>query len=712
MTNDHPSVLLVVGQSALANRFEKSRVHSIWRGLCQCVETWRLEVATTSDERFSGKRYVKTTPEALKSEFYTFLVESQAETVILAGDSDLTDDLLGSGLRVISLADGYGTVPECATEIWTRHADQIDPGLIGSRPVEIIPDAFEPATDNVSPTTRGNRIAVIGDPESLTDNSLQKVTRDFSEFAVTPAFSEALAQRGVGPLFVFDTEGETLEEAAACAILGTESNMVPLLTWSMLNGCSIVWPAGHELEDDNLTCIDPLATLKAISDALQVEMPDDEAETGALVARNLETDISLVRAMFHPAVRLYDAICECKGSAPAGCITGQVRLEKGDPDGLLNAWITEMAPNPNYEGARFRGSAALRDDVDLEDVIVDIDAWGWHVASIRVPSDLEVQVAGLISMSTLHDRSKAEVQYWSRMPDTRIQLGKKLYQEEPVLRDDDGPFLYRQTGDFPFNRDSLTVLPPENFGQKFTRFHLFNKRSVSSVLLESLRDSYRGRVGWLIGNGPSVRLEDLDQLAESECLCFGFNRFYLAHEDTKLRPKFTVTGDLQMIEDFGQEVVDSSGGTVFVAHEEAPDLVGDYIWVRQISVSPSLFSTNAADFVTPGGSSVYVALQIGYYLGIRKWYMYGADFTFKFMPPRRGSSAFRTATGDGNHFISNYRSGRAWCPPSIENILPSFYSARLAMEMDGGFIRNATRGGNLHVFERMDFEDALADTIS
>ena len=116
--------------------------------------------------------------------------------------------------------------------------------------------------------------------------------------------------------------------------------------------------------------------------------------------------------------------------------------------------------------------------------------------------------------------------------------------------------------------------------------------------------------------------------------------------------------------------------------------------------------------MTPGGSSVYVALQIGYYLGIRKWYMYGADFSFSFSPPRHGSSAFRSATGDGNHFISNYRSGRAWCPPSIENILPSFYNARLAMEMDGGFIRNATRGGNLHVFDRVDFEVALSETNS
>ena len=162
-----------------------------------------------------------------------------------------------------------------------------------------------------------------------------------------------------------------------------------------------------------------------------------------------------------------------------------------------------------------------------------------------------------------------------------------------------------------------------------------------------------------------------------------------------------------MIEDFGQQIVDESGGTVFVSDEQPPALLGDYVWLRQISVFPSLFSPNAAHAVTPGGSSVYVAMQVGYYLGIRKWYIYGADFSFRFAPPRMGSSAFRTAEGDGNHFIANYRSGRPWCPPAIENILPSFYAARLIFEAEGGFIRNVTRGGDLNVFERMDFDAAL-----
>jgi hypothetical protein len=126
---------------------------------------------------------------------------------------------------------------------------------------------------------------------------------------------------------------------------------------------------------------------------------------------------------------------------------------------------------------------------------------------------------------------------------------------------------------------------------------------------------------------------------------------------------------------------------------------------------PSLFSRDAALFVTPGGSSLYVAMQIAFFLGIRKFYLYGTDFRFTLQKRRGSGDNWRSATGDGNHFIQNYRSNRGWCPPSIENILPSFLAARQLMESEGGFIRNATRGGALEVFDRIGFDEALEDCV-
>ncbi|WP_431283405.1 hypothetical protein ACQW02_00950 [Humitalea sp. 24SJ18S-53] len=228
---------------------------------------------------------------------------------------------------------------------------------------------------------------------------------------------------------------------------------------------------------------------------------------------------------------------------------------------------------------------------------------------------------------------------------------------------------------------------------------------TSSRRLAAMANRHRGETAWLIGNGPGVRVEDLDALEGR--LTFGFNRFHLAHGKTRLRPRYTVTGDPQMITDFGQEIVDESGGTVFVADGIPPALTGDHIWVRQMGISPPLFSTRPDRQVSTGGSSVYVAMQIGYLMGVRQFFLYGADFRFAFTTTD-GADGARAASGDGNHFIDGYRGGRPWHPPDLRDITTAFLTARRVMEIEGGFIRNASRGGLLEIFDRQPFESALA----
>ncbi len=243
-------------------------------------------------------------------------------------------------------------------------------------------------------------------------------------------------------------------------------------------------------------------------------------------------------------------------------------------------------------------------------------------------------------------------------------------------------------------------------GQTLPGPHLWTRTPPpSSQRLTEMSNRHRGETAWLIGNGPSVRIEDLDALDGR--LTFGFNRFHLAHGRTRLRPHYTVTGDPQMIADFGQEIVDESGGAVFVADATPPALKGDHIWVRQMGIFPPLFSLRADRQVSTGGSSVYVALQLGYLMGVRRFFLYGTDLNFTFAPTER-ADGMPAAMGEGNHFIEGYRSGRPWLPPALREIMTAFATARRIMELEGGFIRNASRGGALEIFDRQPFEVALA----
>lgn len=230
----------------------------------------------------------------------------------------------------------------------------------------------------------------------------------------------------------------------------------------------------------------------------------------------------------------------------------------------------------------------------------------------------------------------------------------------------------------------------------------------------SMRDSHRGRRAWFIGNGPSLQTEDLDRIPEDD-LVFAFNRFYLAYDRTRLREDFIVSADMLMIHDFGQEMIDVAAGLpLFCFQDQRPfeELIGDYIWLQPSTASLPIFSMRADRAIAIGGSSVFVALQFAFHLGIRDFVMTGMDFSFSANPHRDPRYPFPVCYDDGNHFIPGYRSARPWCPPTWCDIITGFLNARTSIEQAGGRIVNATRGGRLEIFERVDIDRLLEPSTS
>ena len=62
-------------------------------------------------------------------------------------------------------------------------------------------------------------------------------------------------------------------------------------------------------------------------------------------------------------------------------------------------------------------------------------------------------------------------------------------------------------------------------------------------------------------------------------------------------------------------------------------------------------------------------------------------------------------TVDANHFSSAYvGKGTRWHLPFLERMEVGFQSARIAFEKSDRKVLNATKGGRLEVFERVDYE--------
>ncbi len=91
-----------------------------------------------------------------------------------------------------------------------------------------------------------------------------------------------------------------------------------------------------------------------------------------------------------------------------------------------------------------------------------------------------------------------------------------------------------------------------------------------------------------------------------------------------------------------------------------------------------------------------------FYMGFQEVYNIGKDHSIN-----TNASPGTAITSDGNdtnHFIKGYyKPGMTWDAPHIETEELAYKYARETYEKAGRVIKNATVGGKLEVFERVDF---------
>jgi hypothetical protein len=264
---------------------------------------------------------------------------------------------------------------------------------------------------------------------------------------------------------------------------------------------------------------------------------------------------------------------------------------------------------------------------------------------------------------------------------------------------------------------------------KFESELLFKPRSN----LQELKDIHKGKRCFIVGNGASLTFDDIETLRINKELSFGFNGIYKAFNQTKWRPTYFMTADPAFIKHQLKEalsfdciyIVDAvAASAIFESGEmkeptkkvleymvdrlavnsEGTKLCGEYIVSR--GVYPKF--SNAPDrFVYTGGTIAFDALQFAAYMGFNRVYMLGVDLyksnlssIFSFPDVLVADGA-----GDSEHFISNYYDkGETFYTNDVELMQMAFVCAENYSRTHGFRIFNATRGGHLEAFERVDFD--------
>ncbi len=223
--------------------------------------------------------------------------------------------------------------------------------------------------------------------------------------------------------------------------------------------------------------------------------------------------------------------------------------------------------------------------------------------------------------------------------------------------------------------------------------------------LEELRDQYRGKRCFIIGNGPSLARTDLSKLRTEHT--FGLNRGYLLFDRIGGPTTFLVAVNRHVVEQFGSDLI-TAPSTTFISWRSrrwASNASG-VVFVRRSRLFT--FSPNVATHGAWEGATVtFVAMQLAYHLGFEKVILVGVDHSFTTTGP---ANKLVTSTGpDSNHFDPAYFGpGIVWQLPDLELSEAAYRLARQAFARAGRAIVDATVDGKLMVFEKVSFESVTS----
>ena len=227
-------------------------------------------------------------------------------------------------------------------------------------------------------------------------------------------------------------------------------------------------------------------------------------------------------------------------------------------------------------------------------------------------------------------------------------------------------------------------------------------RSGAKAELQSYKDLHKGKKAIIIGNGPSVRLEDFGKF--KDFITFGCNRFHLCYKDTDFKPTYTVCIDPKMISDFGHDIAASCNNDLFISSLNVAKTHVNAKYIYRHRKIPFYFSNDITEFVSNGSSVVVAAIQIAYYMGVKEIYVYGIDHLFKY---NSSNNYPKYAIGDKNHFIDNYRDSKNWCPPRIDEIEESFAYCYEWLKQNGVKLINISHKTKLDVIPKKKLAEII-----
>ena len=225
-------------------------------------------------------------------------------------------------------------------------------------------------------------------------------------------------------------------------------------------------------------------------------------------------------------------------------------------------------------------------------------------------------------------------------------------------------------------------------------------RRVSIRKLANFKDIHRDQRCFIIGNGPSLKNTELAYLRDE--FTFGLNRIYMLFPELGFNTSYYLSINSLVIEQYAEDI----------RALEIPKFISwrsrnlikptkDMVFLHTTYSGPK-FAHDASTRLWEGATVTYVALQLAFHMGFDPVILIGVDHSFT---TQGKPNTTVTSTGeDPNHFHPSYfGKGFRWQLPDLDTSERAYIMARNAYEKDGRQVLDATVGGNLTVFPKIDF---------
>lgn len=259
--------------------------------------------------------------------------------------------------------------------------------------------------------------------------------------------------------------------------------------------------------------------------------------------------------------------------------------------------------------------------------------------------------------------------------------------------------------------DNTTKIEEKNNTNKFKIVDLYAPFIKRYSELNQFRNIHSGKRCFIIGNGPSLRMEDLDILNEHQEICFGSNWIIKAFEKTKWRPDYYTVVDYNFMRLMSQNLKSSEEKEITVFHAEP--FYGDiekkenYYKYQSIPYSKKdvKFSDDIVDGIYGCLTVTYDMIQIAVYMGFTEIYLLGVDCNCK----DKVNHFYKAEDIDMNK-LENCTILDAQERNSLYVAwLKGYMAAEKYTSTQNIKIYNATRGGELEIFTRVNFDDLFCN---